>query len=144
MAREVFLSDVPWLRSWSDFCRIIRDESWNGGALAIADRKFTKGLFVHAPAEVEFDLGGIYRMFSCEAGLFSGIPGHCRCLIEGDGRMLFESPPLTECNNPLAIEVEVQNVKKLLLRVEGLGRGPLDGRFVWGNPRLTPENPPTQ
>jgi hypothetical protein len=36
--------------------------------------------------------------------LFSGIPGHCRGLIEGYRRMLFESPPLAECNNPLAIE----------------------------------------
>ena len=143
-AREVFLSDMPWLRSWSDFCRIIRDESWDGGALAIGDRKYAKGLFVHAPAEVEFDLGGIYRIFSCEAGLLSSIPGHCRCLIEGDRRILFESPPLTECNNPLAIEVDVQSVKNLLLRVEGLGRGPLDGRFVWANPKLTPENPPSQ
>lgn len=135
-AREVFLSDVPWLRSWSDFCRVIRDESWDGGALAIGNRQYAKGLFVHAPAEMEFDLGGIYRMFSCKAGLFSGIPGHCRCRIEGDGRKLFESAPLTEHDQPLCLEIDVSGVKRLQLRVEGLARGPLDGRFVWGNARL--------
>jgi hypothetical protein len=137
-AREVFLSDEPWLRSWSDFCRVIRDESWDGGPLVVGDRKYPKGLFVHAPAEVEFDLGGVYRQFTCEAGLFSGYPGHCRCLVEGDGKILFQSPPLTECSAPLPIEIKVHTVKTLILRVEGLGRGPLDGRFVWGNARLIP------
>jgi hypothetical protein len=136
--RDVFLSDFPWLRSWSDFCRVIRDESWDGGPLAISDRTYPKGLLVHAPAEVEFDLGGIYRLFTCEAGLFSGLPGHCRCLIEGDGRILFESIPLTDQDKPLSLEIDVTGVKRLLLRVEGLGRGPLDGRFVWGNGRLVP------
>ena len=135
-AREIFLSDVPWLRSWSDFCRVIRDESWDGGALKIGDQKYPKGLFVHAPAEVEFDLGGLYRVLACEAGLFSGLPGHCRCRIEGDGRVLYESSPLTENDKPLTLQIDVTGVKRLLLRVEGLGRGPLDGRFVWGNARL--------
>ena len=137
-AREVFLSDVPWLRSWSDFCRVIRDESWDGGALMIGDYNYPKGLFVHAPAEVEFDLGGLYREFSCEAGLFSGLPGHCRCRIEADGRLLFESGPLTEHDKPLNLKIDVTGVHRLLLRVDALARGPLDGRFVWGNARFLP------
>jgi hypothetical protein len=137
-AREVFLSDVSWLRSWSAFCRVIRDESWDGGALAIGNRQYAKGLFVHAPADVEFDLGGLYRLFTCEAGLFSGIPGHCRCQIEGNGRVLFQSHPLTEQDNPLILEIDISGVKRLQLRVEGIARGPLDGRFVWGNARIIP------
>ena len=36
----------------------------------------------------------------------------------------------------MTLEIDVSDVKKLLLRVEGLARGPLDGRFVWGNARL--------
>lgn len=137
-AREVFLSDGPWLRSWSGFCRVIRDESWDGGPLAICDRKYSKGLFVHAPAEVEFDLGGIYRRFSCDAGLFSGFPGDCQCCVEVDGKILFKSQPLNHYAAPLPIELEVTGAHRLLLRVESLGRGPLDGRFVWASPRIIP------
>jgi hypothetical protein len=137
-AREVFLSDIPWTRSWSAFCRIIRDESWEGGALSIGDRRYAKGLFVHAPADVEFDLGGVYRHFSCEAGVFTGLPGLCRCVVEGDGKILFQSTALNETTPSVTIEVDVAGVLNLVLRVEGLGRGPLDGRFVWGNARILP------
>jgi hypothetical protein len=137
-AREVFLSDLPWTRSWSAFCRIIRDESWDGGALSIGEHCYAKGLFVHAPAEVEFDLGGVYRHFSCEAGLFTGLPGQCRCFIEGDSRILFESGILDQKTDPLKLELDITGVKNLLLRVEGLRRGPLDGRFIWANARLSP------
>ncbi len=137
-AREVFLSDVPWLRSWSAFCRVIRDESWDGGTLAIADCQYTKGLFVHAPAEVEFDLGGIYRHFECEAGIFSGLPGYVSFRVEGDGRDLFVSQDLRNDHPPINVSINVKGVRRLRLFVEGLGRGPLDGRFVWGNARLIP------
>lgn len=137
-AREVFLSDVPWTRSWSAFCRIIHDESWDGGALSIGDHCYAKGLFVHAPAEVEFDLGGVYRHLSCEAGLFTSLPGQCRCVIEGDSRILFESGILHQKTAPLNLELDITGVKNLLLRVEGLGRGPLDGRFIWANASLSP------
>jgi hypothetical protein len=137
-SREVFLSDGPWLRSWSGFCRVIRDQSWDGGPLAICDQNYSKGLFVHAPAEVEFDLGGIYRRFYCDAGLFCGFPGDCQCRVEVDGKILFKSQPLNHYAAPLTIELEVTGAHRLLLRVESLGRGPLDGRFVWASPRIIP------
>lgn len=136
--REVCLSDVGWTSSWSTFSRIIRDQAWDGGPLRIGGRAYSKGLFFHAAARVAFDLGGVYSAFQSDAGLFAGLPGNCRFTIRGDGAVLFESKAMTERNEPIAVRVDVRGVHRLELSVEALGRGPAEGRFVWGNPRLLP------
>ena len=136
--REVYLSDVPWTRSWSTFSRIFRDMAWDGGALRIGARSYPKGLFVHADAELEVDAGGRYGTFACDAGLFAGLPGRCRCRVAGDGRTLFESGPLTERDAPVQVLVDIRDVHHLRLEVVALGRGPLEGRFVWGGARMMP------
>lgn len=136
--REVYLSDIHWNRSWSTFTRIYRDMAWDGGALRIGDRSFAKGLFFHADAEIEIDTGGVYGSFEGEAGVFGGLSGRCRCRVVGDDRTLFVSGVLTLQDPPVNLALDIRGVHRLRLEVVSLGRGPLDGRFVWGNARIRP------
>lgn len=139
-AREVYLSDIHWNGSWSTFTRIYRDMAWDGGALRIGDQTYAKGLFFHADAGVEIDTGGVYGTFESEAGLFSGLPGRCLFRIIGDHRTLYASAALTDQDAPVKIYLDIRGVERLRLEVVSLGRGPLDGRFVWGNACIRPES----
>ena len=137
-ARVVYLSDIHWISSWSTFTRIYRDMAWDGGALRIGENTYAKGLFCHAHADVEIDSGGVYRTFESDAGLAGGFSGRCLCRVIGDDRVLYESGTLTEETPPLKLVMDIRGVYRLRLEVASLGRGPLDGRFVWGNALMRP------
>ncbi len=139
-ARDVYLSDLHWNRSWSTFTRIYRDTAWDGGALRIGPASYAKGLFCHAHADIEIDTGGVYDSFESDAGLAAGFPGRCECRVFGDGRPLFESGVLTDQDSPVKIAVSIRGVHRLRLEVVSLGRGPVDGRFVWGGARICPQH----
>lgn len=136
--REVYVSDVPWVRTWSAFCRIIKDQAWDGGALRIGAQCYFKGLLAHAPAEIVIDLGGVYARFESEVGMLAGFPGAARFRVRGDGRVLTQTEILREGMPPQPLSLDVTGIHELVLEVMPVGRGTLDGRAVWGAPRLRP------
>jgi hypothetical protein len=113
--------------------------------LRVGTATYNRGMGVHAPAVVMFDVDGAFARFKAEVGLH-GIPaarkfdaakiGSCTFIVEGDGEKLFESPVLREGDAPIAIDVAIAGVKRLALKTTNGGDSNYDDLAAWGNARL--------
>jgi hypothetical protein len=92
-----------------------------------------------------FDIDGAFKNFQAEVGLHGvpperkakdAVPGTCTFVVEGDGKVLFESPVLKEGDAPLPVEVSVAGVKCLSLRTTNGGDVNYDDLAAWGDARL--------
>jgi hypothetical protein len=114
-------------------------------ALRIGAVTYNRGIGVHAPAVVAFDIDGAFARFKADVGMH-GIPterksdptklGSCAFIVEGDGQVLYESPVLREGDAPIAIEVAIAGVNRLALRTTNGGDSNYDDLAAWGNARL--------
>ncbi|MCC6699166.1 MAG: NPCBM/NEW2 domain-containing protein [Candidatus Hydrogenedentes bacterium] len=110
--------------------------------LRIGATAFDRGVGVHAPSTMLFDIDGAYKRFRSQVGLH-GVPkerkqpgaktGTCVFVVEGDGKKLYESPVLREGDAPLSVEVDVTGVKLLTLRTSDAGDSNYDDLAAWGD-----------
>ncbi len=113
--------------------------------LRIGQNTYKKGIGVHAPSELVFNIGGAFARFSADVGMH-GVPperkaadkktGTCAFVVEGDGKTLYTSPVLKEGDAPLHIDVEVNGVKHLTLRTTDGGDSNFDDLGTWANTTL--------
>lgn len=113
--------------------------------LRIGDTTYEKGIGVHAPSELVFDIGGAFAMFGAEIGMHrvpadrkakNAQTGSSVFVVEGDGKMLYTSPVLRELDAPVPIDVPVRGVKRLALRTTDGGDSNFDDLCTWGKAML--------
>ncbi len=71
-------------------------------------------------AAIDFDLPpGVFRSFSCAAGMLAGFEPQavCRFCVYGDGKKLHESKEMREKDDALKMEVYISGVRRLRLAV---------------------------
>ncbi len=114
-------------------------------ALRIGDTTYKKGLGVHAPGEFEFFIDASYRRLQADIGLHPIPPakrkpgwphGSARFIVEGDGRVLYRSPVLTELDGARHIDVDITGVNILTLKVDPAGDSNFDDLCTWGDARV--------
>jgi len=113
--------------------------------LRIGEATYRRGLGVHAPSVMAFDIGGAFSRFTAEVGLH-GIPpekkhkgsplGTCNFVVEGDGKVLYTSPLLREGDAPYSVEVVITKVRRLTLRTTNGGDSNFDDLATWGDARV--------
>jgi hypothetical protein len=110
---------------WVDHYR--RDKGLDGGPLRLGKDAYSKGLALHAYAELTYDLGGRYKEFKAVAGVDPQVGGetNAKLVIEGDGRPLYNSV-LTRKAEAQPVTLNVSGVKQLRIvvssdRLLGLG-----------------------
>lgn len=118
------------------------DRNVRGGPLVVAGVAFARGLGVHAPSRLEWDLGsdGWTRLrLACgvdDTGAKAGNAGAVRFRVLGDGGLLWESDIVragSPAQRPAAMDVK--GVSKLVLEVDPAGPFTLD-RADWLRPML--------
>jgi NPCBM/NEW2 domain len=104
------------------------EDAGDGRTMSIEGNRFSHGLGVHAPAQVEFSLGG-----RCSAlGTYIGLDdeegsdprknvGEVVFSVSGDGKTLYSSPVVTPDDEPRPVAVDVSGVRVLTLEVDHLG-----------------------
>lgn len=101
--------------------------------LLMARKMYARGLGMWPPAEAVYDLGGEFSRLVGSVGLSdvadSGHPGSLR--VEGDGRLLFDSTPLSH-HGPYALDLDVEGVRRLRLSASGV-RGKPSPPIVWAD-----------
>lgn len=135
LVSKVGFFDVGWDRScWPDD-RVMR----------IGQTTYARGLGVHAPAEMVFDIAGAYSRFTADVGLHgippekknkTAPPGTCVFIVEGDGKTLYESPMLQEGDAPLPVDVDIAGIQQITLRTTNGGDSNYDDLAAWGDARL--------
>lgn len=123
-----------------------KDES-NGGAAAgdgntitINGQQFAKGLGVHAPSTVTYEINGAYSIFQSYIGVDDEACGNSSVRFEvyADEVMVYQSPVVTQSTDPILVELNVTDVDELKLVVTDAGDGTNCDHADWADPVLVP------
>ncbi len=101
-----------------------RDRSTTGGPLSAGGRVWTRGLGVHAPSRLEFDLGGAWTGLRGSVAIDDEVihlpaRGSVRFLIHGDDQLLWQSEVLHGGDQPISFpQLDLAGVQKLTLEVD--------------------------
>jgi len=115
-----------------------------GGPIRLGGRRFDRGLGVHAPCEVVYELGGRFRRLLAKVGIddASNGLGSVVFVVIGDGEELWRSGVIRGGDAPVVVSVDVRGVRRVTLRAEeadGLDIGDLAD---WADARLVREASP--
>ena len=96
-----------------------------GSPLQIGQKTFAKGLGHHANGEIIVDLRGRYSSFAALAGVHWQGGGRGRMIfrVSVDGKIVFDSGPMTDSDPPKEINVPIEGARELRLIADDGGDG---------------------
>ncbi|MCH9058596.1 MAG: NPCBM/NEW2 domain-containing protein [Planctomycetes bacterium] len=114
------------------------DENLFGGPLAVAGRRFERGISVHSRSSLTYELGGRYREFVTALGLddTSGPLADVDVLVRVDGKTLYSKQHLRRGELVGPIRLEIRGASRIELIVDFGAGGDLQDRFDWIEPAL--------
>ncbi len=136
----VYLSDVQPTLALQDWGSLGHDLSVDGNPIDIAGAKYEKGLGTHARSEIRYELFGAFERFKAYVGIDDEVepPAPVAVIFEvwGDGRRLWSSAPIQNGRDALAVDIDVQGVRELMLRVLPAGDSIDYAHADWADARL--------
>lgn len=115
-----------------------------GKPLAIAGRKFARGIGTHANSKITYDLAGAYDMFSAMIGVDDFLKDHPEAgkasvvfRITGDGKVLYDSGVMRMGDAAKAVRIPVKGVQEFALVVTDAGDGISCDHADWADPVLS-------
>lgn len=134
---KVYLSDISASEEKTGYGPPLRDRlPAPSGLLASGGRVFAHGFYAHAPARHVWLLDGKCKDLTGSAGLADGNDGSVKFVIEGDGKILWQSPVLKSGAVP-SFKVNLTGIKQLTLRTEDGGDGNRSDWALWLEPVLS-------
>ncbi|OLV17045.1 NPCBM/NEW2 domain-containing protein [Deinococcus marmoris] len=142
--KDVWLSDLAYVSAQSGWGPVEFDRSngeqglRDGGALTIAGRTFDRGMGVHAPSALDYDLGRTCTAFSAQLGLDGEVGKRGSVVFEvyGDGQKLYDSGPLRGGDPARQAVVDLRGVQTLRLSATDGGDGLAYDHADWADARL--------
>ena len=123
------------------------DRSYQGNALRIGAKRHERGFGVRVPSELEFSLRGNFRRLRFDYGVdlegqteVTGERAKTEWLkfsVLADRRRLWSSEWVNWRSAPPSVEIEIEGVDLLCLKVEGGGSQWLYGSAAWGSPTVS-------
>jgi hypothetical protein len=111
-----------------------------GGDLHLLGGVYDKGIGMHSPSRLTFDLGGRYHRFEALVGLdeVSGRLGSARArvLVDGKPHEVAGGEELTARSGPRPIQLDVTEAKELTLVVDTARFADIQGHINWVDARL--------
>ncbi len=115
------------------------DELLNAAGLAVAGNHYGRGLSAFADSETEFDLRGLYKIFTAKTGVDDRSHENVAAdfVVLGDGKELWRSGALKKGDPPKTVEINISGVHRLVLRanVSGTAHGRI--QTDWLDPQVT-------
>jgi len=115
------------------------DTSCQGDPIVIAGQQYPWGIGVHANSALTFTLGKRFRLFRSAIGIADQVKTHGSVIFQvlGDGKVLYTSPTVTSAaTEQREIEVHIEGVDRLTLKVTDAGDLDLGDVANWGSARL--------
>lgn len=110
----------------------------DGGPLRINGTAYTKGLGVHAPSSLTYQLNGLYARFQCVIGLDDYTPdamGSVIFRVLADGVERFTSGAMNGASPAQTIDLDISNAQTLQLVADANG-SPASDHADWADARL--------
>lgn len=119
---------------------LAKNTAVTGHALRLSDGTYEKGLGLHAPCRVAYQLDGAYQRFDGVVGLdeLRSPRGKLRLAVELDGKRteLFEGKELTGRDPPVHVQLDARGARQLTLIVDLGSFGDVQAHVNWANARL--------
>lgn len=120
-----YLSDLGWSYAENAYGPAERDRSngedaaGDGRPITIGGVSYGKGIGVHAPSDMRFDLGGRCSAFAADIGMDDEVGEHGAVVFQvwADGRLIFDSGGVTGAMGPLPVYLEIAGASELRLVV---------------------------
>ncbi len=96
---------------------------------------YARGIYAHAPARHEYDLGGKWQKLRGRVALATGNDGSVQFEIRGDGRELWKSK-MIKAEQSAVFDIDVKDVKQLELIVDPTADGNRADWGLWIEPEL--------
>jgi hypothetical protein len=96
---------------------------------------YARGIYAHAPARHEYDLGGKWQKLRGRVALATGNDGSVQFELRGDGRELWKSKTI-KAEQSAVFDVDVKDVKQLELLVDPTADGTRNDWGLWLEPEL--------
>lgn len=114
------------------------NKSVDRNALAVAGKKYTRGLGTHAPAKLLYDIPTGVERFEASVGVDDETAGKGSIIarVVLDGRTVFESPVLTGGKAPAVVNIPLAGAKQLLLEIDPTRDGNKFDHADWIEPRF--------
>lgn len=143
-ATTSYLSDMEWRsadNAWGPVERDMsngRDGAGDGPPISIAGVPYEKGLGVHAPSRIVYELGGGHDRFTAVVGIddFSanqGSNGSVVFQLWADGAQVYDSGTVTVATGAVPVEVDITAVDVLELVVTDGGNGNTHDHSSWAD-----------
>ncbi|WP_228991378.1 NPCBM/NEW2 domain-containing protein [Streptomyces sp. DH8] len=122
---DAWASDLVRLSETNGYGPAERDRSngesgaSDGKTLTLAGTPYEKGIGTHADSAIAFHLGGRCTAFTADVGIDDEINGYGEVAfsVEGDGKVLWTSPKLTGASATVPVEVGLDGVRRVQLKV---------------------------
>ena len=110
----------------------------DGRTMSIRGRAFLKGIGVHAPSDVRYDLAGRCSTFSATIGVDDEVPSDGSVVFQvlADGTKLYDSGVVTRSSPPRDVNVNVSGKNVLQLLVTGGADGINYDHADWAEARV--------
>ncbi len=135
MSAEVYLHDLDISKTRQGLKTAARDLNLFGKKLQVAGQVYTNGMATHSPSELYVELCGA-RRFRAEAGVDDTSDQAGKKMVFqviGDGRLLWQSPPLKRGDAPVTADVDLADFRTALLRVDPWQDGTAGDHADWLN-----------
>jgi len=142
---DLYITDLTWTSSTNGWGPAEVDQSNgentanDGRMIQLEGEPYTRGLGVHAPATIAYNLNSTYRRFISNIGIDDevGVSGSVIFQVLADNKEIYKSA-LMKGNSPTKIvDVDVVGVKELKLILQQDADNSLD-HASWGGARLIP------
>lgn len=141
----LYITDLDWTSTTNGWGPAEKDQSNgeqpanDGNTISLSGQTYSRGIGVHAPATVSYNLDGKYERFLADVGIDEevGSSGSVVFKVVLDGRELFNSGLMTGSSVNKSVDVNVHGGKQLQLIVTQDAENGLD-HASWGGARLTP------
>lgn len=115
-----------------------RDRSASDKLIAIGGKRYARGIGMHSPARLTYELAGRYHRFQAMVGLDDSVggAGSVVCRVRVDGREKFASGVLRGWGAAATVDLDITGAKTLTLVVEMADRGYVMDHVDWAEARL--------
>ncbi|RAR42801.1 NPCBM/NEW2 domain-containing protein [Paenibacillus sp. MDMC362] len=147
-AADSYVSDVEWIHSANHWGPVERDQSngerakGDGKTITIGGEKYTKGLGVHANAEITYYTGGNFSTFTADIGIDDevGNRGAVVFQIWADTEKVYDSGLVTGSDSVKKVQADISGANVLKLVVTDGGDGTGYDHADWANAHIARSN----
>jgi alpha-galactosidase len=133
------LSSLDLSKMQQGWGRAQRDKSVSEKALLISGKRFHHGVGTHAASRMWINLQGTAQRFLANVGVDDGTNeprGSLEFKIVGDGRKLWQSGIMKSGDAAKVVDIDLRNIKSLVLLVTDAGDGFAFDHADWGDARF--------